>query len=172
MASSNHNLSQYNKDEVPSGKNYKFGIVISEWNDKITFSMREACIDSLVKHDVNIENIEIIHVPGTFELTSGAKFLLSNGSFDAVVCIGCVIKGETKHDEYINQAVANGLTQLGLMANTACIFCVLTTNNLAQAEDRAGGEHGNKGVEAAITALKMAALKYKFKSEKVKIGFN
>lgn len=172
MASSLHNLSEYNKDLIPNAEKFKFGIVVSEWNDSITFALRDGCLEALQNHGTLLENIEIIYVPGSFELTAGAKFLVSNGSFDAVICLGCVIKGETPHNDYINQAVATGLTNLGMMSNTPCIFGLLTPNNEEQAKERAGGKHGNKGVEAAITAIKMAQLKQKYKTSKSPIGFN
>ncbi len=111
------------------------------------------------------KDIKVLYVPGAFELTTGAQMLSSVPKFEAIICLGCVIKGETKHDEYINHAVANGLTQLSLRIKKPVIFGLLTTNNLKQAKDRAGGKHGNKGIEAALTAVRMLALKKKLKTK-------
>lgn len=172
MASSLKNLSKYNEKTIPSAEEMAFGIVVSEWNTKITHALYEACYDTLIKHGAKRENIFTEQVPGTFELPAGAKILASNESLDAVVCLGCVIKGETSHNEYINQAVATGLVQLGVLYSKPFIFGVLTPNDEQQALDRAGGKHGNKGVEAAVTAIRMAALKLKFGTTKQKIGFS
>lgn len=136
----------------------KFGLVVSEYNSNITFALRDACIETLTKHGVKEKNIKIMFVPGTFELPCGAQTLNTQIKADAIICLGCVIKGETLHDEYINHAVAIGLMQLSLDLKKPVIFGVLTPNTLQQAKDRAGGKHGNKGVEAAVTAIKMVAL--------------
>lgn len=156
MASAEHHLSDYDFNAVPSGRGKQFGIVVAEWNPEITFSMLEAAKDTLIQHDVKLQDIHVRFVPGTFELVFGAKQLLQNHHLSAVICIGCVIKGETKHDEYISMSVANGLQQLNVGFNIPFIFGVLTPNSMEQALDRAGGKYGNKGVEAAVTALKMA----------------
>mgnify|MGYP006266842867 FL=1 len=171
MASSLKNLSEYNEDNIPSGKDKTVGIVVSEWNRHITHALYEGCVKALKKHEVAEDNIHVVQVPGTFELPTGAKMLAGYHKLDAVICLGCVIKGETKHDEYINQAVANGLTTLGLASGIPCIFGVLTPNTEEQAKERAGGKHGNKGVEAAVTALRMADLRSSLKSTKSSIGF-
>jgi 6,7-dimethyl-8-ribityllumazine synthase len=155
MASSFKNLSDYNPAEVPSGKGKRFGVVVAEWNRHITFALLEGCVDTLRHHGVSKEDIIIKVVPGTFELPFAAKKLLTY-HVSAVICIGCVIKGETKHDEYISHSVALALQQLNVECNIPFIFGVLTPNNEEQALDRAGGKHGNKGVEAAVTALRMA----------------
>lgn len=155
MASSLQNLSDYNPAEVPSGKGKRFGIVVAEWNRHITFALLEGCVDTLRHHGVLSEDIIVKVVPGTFELPFAAKKLQTQ-HVSAVICIGCVIKGETKHDEYINHSVALALQQLNVECNIPFIFGVLTPNNEEQALDRAGGKHGNKGVEAAVTALRMA----------------
>ena len=172
MASSLKNLSKYNDKSVPSAEKMAFGIVVSEWNSKITHALYEACYDTLIKHGANEDKIFTEQVPGTFELPVGAKILASNEKLDAIICLGCVIKGETPHNEYINQAVATGLVQLSILHSKPFIFGVLTPNTEQQAKDRAGGKHGNKGVEAAITAIRMAALKIKFGKAKQKIGFS
>ena len=171
MATHLKNLSDVNKEGLPDVKDCSFGVVVSEWHAEICNAMKEGCVNTLEQHGVRAENIHIIQVPGSYELPQGAKILMSGQKVDAVICIGCVIKGETKHDEYINNAVATGLMQLGLMSGKTCVFCVLTTNNEQEAIDRSGGKHGNKGVEAAITAIKMAGLKEAHGKPEKKIGF-
>ncbi len=171
MASALKNLSKYNDKTLPSAEKMAFGIVVSEWNSKITHALYEACFDTLVKHGAKPEKIFTEQVPGTFELPAGAKLLASAEKVDAVICLGCVIKGETSHNEYINQAVATGLVQLSVLLNKPFIFGVLTPNNEQQALERAGGKHGNKGVEAAVTAIRMAALRIKYSKVKQQIGF-
>jgi 6,7-dimethyl-8-ribityllumazine synthase len=154
MASALQNLSTYDVEKVPSGKGKKIGIAVAEWNKNITFSLLKACVETLLQFEVDINDIEIMFVPGTFELPFAAKKLQQKNK-NAVICIGCVIKGETDHDLYINHSVANALQQLNIAHQIPFIFGVLTPNTEAQAIDRAGGKHGNKGTEAAITALKM-----------------
>ncbi|MCB0511838.1 MAG: 6,7-dimethyl-8-ribityllumazine synthase [Chitinophagales bacterium] len=154
MASALQNLSNYDEKSVPSGKGKKIGIAVAEWNRHITFSLLTGCVDTLKQFEVQEEDIEISIVPGTFELPYAAKQLYGQ-NMNAVICIGCVIKGETDHDIYINNSVANALQNLNIQYNIPFIFGVLTPNNEQQALDRAGGKHGNKGTEAAITALKM-----------------
>ena len=158
MATVNKNLSDYDPEKVPSAANYKFAIVTAQWNEDITFALRDGCIKGLIDNDCLEENILCYTVPGSYELCSGAKWALEQ-NVDAVICIGCVIKGETKHDEYISNAVAQGLMDLNTSQNIPVIFGVLTPNNQEQAQDRAGGKHGNKGIEAAITAIQMIHLK-------------
>ncbi len=172
MASALKNLSTYDEANLASGEEMKFGIVVADWNAEITHALYEGCYDTLVKHGVDPDNIHIIQVPGTFELPVGARLLIKSKTPDAVICIGCVIKGETSHNEYINNAVAMGLTQLGLTSGIPCIFGVLTPNDEQQAKDRAGGKYGNKGVEAAVTAIRMVALDKETSERKQKIGFN
>ena len=153
------NLSDYNAAEVPSGKEYCVGIVVAEWNREITDAMAQGAIDALREHGVEEEKIDLVHVPGSFELTTGADLMLRNKKrLDAVICIGCVIQGETRHFDFICEAVSQGLTNVALKHEKPVIFSVLTTNNMEQAQDRAGGKHGNKGIEGAITALKMIKL--------------
>ncbi len=150
---------------------YCFGIVVAEWNKQITKKLLEGCKSTLNDYGVQLEEEQIVWVPGSFELPMGAKLMASSKKYDAIICLGCIIKGETDHDQFIAQSVANGITQLGLLSNIPCIFGVLTTNDEAQAIDRAGGSHGNKGSEAALTAIQMAALK-KSKTESSKsIGY-
>jgi 6,7-dimethyl-8-ribityllumazine synthase len=159
MATANKNLSSYDPGHVPNAGQMKFGIVVSDWNHEITYAMRDAAIATLVRHGADKKNIAVKHVPGTFELTLGAQLLAESDDFDAVICLGCVIQGETRHFEFICQGVTQGITQLNMAYNLPFIFGVLTTGNLEQAKDRAGGKHGNKGDEAAVTAIKMASLK-------------
>lgn len=171
MASALKNLSDYDESTIPSAEDASFGIVVSEWNARITHALYEACYDTLLKHGAKEDNIHVAQVPGSFELPAGAKMLADEYKVDAVVCIGCVIKGETSHNEYINYAVANGLANLSMVYGKPFVFGVLTPDTEEQALDRAGGKHGNKGVEAAVTAIRMAHLKKSFKSGKSKIGF-
>ena len=152
------NLSEYNSGSVPEGRDMRFGIVVSDWNIKITDALLDGAVNTLQKHGVKNENIIIHHVPGAFELTLGAQLLAEYDDVDGVICLGCVIRGETPHFDYICQGVTQGITQLNLDYNIPFIFGVLTTENYRQAEERAGGKHGNKGDEAAVTAIKMAYL--------------
>ena len=171
MSSARHNLSLYDEANMPSAEGLHFGIVVAEWNADITHALYEGCYDTLLRHGARPEHIHTAQVPGSFELTVGARLLLAQRPLDAVICLGCVIQGETKHNEYINHAVATGLTHLGLTSGKPCIFGVLTPNDEQQARDRAGGIHGNKGVEAAATAIRMAALAKSLFREKSAIGF-
>jgi 6,7-dimethyl-8-ribityllumazine synthase len=147
---------------LPDASGYRFGIVCSEWNSKITFALRDAAIATLVKAGAKAETILVKYVPGSFELTLGAQYLAEFSNVDAVICLGCVIQGETRHFDFICDAVANGITSLNIKYNKPVIFGVLTPGNIEQAIDRAGGKHGNKGDEAAITAIKMLALRRSF----------
>lgn len=158
MASALQNLSAYDTEKVPSGKGKSFGIAVAEWNKAITFTLLRGCIDTLLAHGVKESDIHVTYVPGTFELPYAGKTLSQRHHLAAVICLGCVIKGETDHDIYINTSVANALQQLNITSSIPYIFGVLTPNTEQQAQDRAGGIHGNKGVEAAVTALKMCAI--------------
>lgn len=133
----------------------KFGIVVSEWNEEITESLYKGAVETLLKHGVKTYNIFRKNVPGSFELSLGAQWLAEVDEIDAVICLGCVIQGETRHFDFICDAVAHGITNVSLKYNKPVIFGVLTPNDQQQALDRAGGKHGNKGDEAAITAIKM-----------------
>ncbi len=155
---STNNLSAYDKDSVPSAIKMRFGIVVADWNDDITMPLLEGATRTLKAHGAKDNNLIIKHVPGSFELTLGAQFLAEYEDLDAIICLGCVIQGDTPHFTYICQGVTQGITQLNLEYNIPFIFGVLTTNTHEQAQDRAGGRLGNKGDEAAITAIKMAAL--------------
>lgn len=161
MSSANKNLSSTEGSEIPNGAGYTIAIVVSEWNNAITNALRDGAVNTLLENGVEKQNIIIQYVPGSFELTLGAQLASENEKTNAVICIGCVIQGETRHFDFICNAVANGITNVSLKYNKPVIFGVLTPDNMQQAEDRAGGKHGNKGVEAAVTALKMVALKNK-----------
>ena len=152
------NLSDYNPENVPNARKMRFGIVVSDWNMEITWSLLDGAVKTLKNHGVNDKNIIVKHVPGSFELTLGAQFLAEYDDLDGVICLGCIIKGETPHDTYICQSVTQGITQLNMEYNIPFIFGILTTLTEQQAIDRSGGKLGNKGDEAAVTAIKMAAL--------------
>lgn len=171
MATSLKNLSEYNDQNIPTAKGMSFGIVISDWNSDITHTLHQGALDTLLKHGVDEQDIKIIQVPGSFELPMGARMLLKANKLNAVICLGCVIKGETTHNEYINQSVASALQTLSLTSGIPCIFGLLTPNDHQQAVHRAGGKHGNKGVEAAVTAIRMAALAKDLNAPKNSIGF-
>ena len=152
------NLSDYDPTVIPSGAKYRIAIVAAEWNAEITDAMLHGAYDTLVKHGVCEDNIMVCRVPGAFELTSSADILLTKRcDLDAVICIGCVIQGETRHFDFICESVANGLANVSIKHSKPVIFSVLTTNDMEQARERSGGKHGNKGVEGAVTALKMCA---------------
>lgn len=172
MSSKLKNLSTYDTENMPDAAEFKFGIVVSEWNHKITHALYEGCVDTLLKHGADEDYIFQVQVPGTFELPIGARLLSEKHNLDAIICLGCVIKGETSHNEYINQSVASALQSFGLAASIPCIFGVLTPNDEEQALARAGGTQGNKGVEAAATAIRMAALRKELKYSKKTIGFS
>ncbi len=152
------NLSDYNPETVPNGKDYRLAIVVAEWNPEITNALLQGAYDTLVEHGVLPSNINVLHVPGSYELTTGADIALSDPRCDAAICLGCVIQGETRHFDFICEAVSQGLTNLSLKRERPVIFGLLTTNDMQQARERSGGKHGNKGVEGAVTALKMIAL--------------
>jgi 6,7-dimethyl-8-ribityllumazine synthase len=171
MASALKNLSQYVVENIPNASDFVFGIVVADWNAEITHALYEGCYDTLVQHGANPDKIYTFQVPGSFELPAGARMLAGQHNPDAVICLGCVIKGDTNHNEYINQAVANALAQMSIASGRAFIFGLLTTNDHQQAVDRSGGKHGNKGVEAAVTAIRMAALRKNSSGGKKSIGF-
>ena len=158
MSSAHQNLSSYNPSDLPSVGDKRFAIVVAEWNSEITFSLLAGAIDTLKSHGVSEDNIQTIYVPGSFELVAGASIVYQRSKPDAIICLGCVIQGETRHFDFICNAVANGLANLSAQHAAPFIFGVLTTDNMEQAKDRSGGKHGNKGVEAAVTAIKMIGL--------------
>jgi len=159
MSSGLKNLSNHDPATIPDGSLMKVGIVVSEWNEEITTRLLEGALNTLKSNGVKQENINVRTVPGSFELPFGARIVAEQHSPHAVICIGCVIRGETSHFDYICKGVTYGITELNLDYDIPFIFGVLTTENKKQALDRAGGKHGNKGDEAAVTALKMAALR-------------
>ncbi|WP_282068479.1 6,7-dimethyl-8-ribityllumazine synthase [Olleya namhaensis] len=152
-------LSAYDKASIPNGEQFRFGIVVSEWNGDITQGLLEGAKSTLLEHGVSPENIAVWDVPGSYELIYGCK-KMQNQRVDAVIAIGSVIQGETKHFDFVCEAVAQGIKDLNVIDETPVIFCVLTDNNKQQSIDRSGGKHGNKGVEAGVAALKMAALRH------------
>lgn len=158
MATINQNLSDYNKDTIPNAKDFRFGIVVSEWNSTITDNLFKGAFDTLVTHGALPENIIKWNVPGSFELIYGCK-KMQHQDVDVVIAIGCVIQGDTKHFDFVCDAVSQGIKDLNIIDDTPVIFCLLTDNTMQQSIDRSGGKHGNKGVEAAVTAIKMAVLR-------------
>lgn len=156
---------KYNPQNVPSAKGMKIGIVVSEWNSEITSALLQGAYNSLIEHGAAESDIIVKYVPGSFELPLGAQYLIELKELQAVICLGCVIQGETRHFDFICDAVANGISRLGLDYNTPVIFGVLTTDTIEQAKERSGGKHGNKGTEAAISAIKMLALEQELISE-------
>ena len=155
---SSTNLSDYDKTTVPNAKHLRFGIVVSEWNTSITENLFTGAKETLLKNGAKENNITRLDTPGSFELIYGCKYLLQKQKYDAIIAIGCVIQGETKHFDFVCQAVSQGIKSLNLQFNAPTIFCVLTDNTLQQSKERSGGKLGNKGVECAIAAIKMATL--------------
>ena len=158
MATANHNLSDYDKTTIPNANKFRFGIVVSEWNPSITEGLYSGAYQTLLEHGVLPSNIVRWNVPGSFELVYGCK-KMQKQMVNAVIAIGSVIQGETKHFDFVCEAVSQGIKDLNVLDPTPVIFCVLTDDNLQQAIDRSGGKHGNKGTEAAIAAIKMAELR-------------
>lgn len=157
MASALHNLSDYDFASVPSAADMKFGIVVSEWNSKVTGALLQGAFDTLLRHGAKEENILVKSVPGSFELIYGSSFLARSGQVDAVIAIGCVIRGDTPHFDYICQGTTQGLASLNAEGKVPVIYGLLTCNTMEQAENRCGGMLGNKGDECAVTAIKMVA---------------
>jgi len=158
MATANKNLSIYDKQTVPDAKDLRFGIVVSEWNAEITEGLYSGAIEALLDCGALDKNIVRWNVPGSFELTYACKKIITSQNLDAVIAIGSVIQGETKHFDFVCSATAQGIMDLNTTGEVPVVFCVLTDNTLQQAQDRSGGKHGNKGTEAAIAAIKMATL--------------
>jgi 6,7-dimethyl-8-ribityllumazine synthase len=159
MIAKKKNLSDYDSKAVPDGMDYHIGVIAAEWNPEVTDALLKGAVDTLLEHGVAEDRLIIRRVPGTFELSSAADIMLDSQYPDAVICIGCVIQGETRHFEFICQAASQGITNVAIKHECPVIFSVLTTDTMQQALDRAGGKHGNKGIEGAITALKMLAFK-------------
>lgn len=156
MATHLKSLSDFSHIEVGSATDLTIAIVVAQWNAQVTAPLLEGAYNFLLKQGAREEQIQVLHVPGSYELSSGADIVLRDKKIDAVICIGCVIQGDTPHFTFICDAVAHGVTNVALKYNKPVIFGVLTTNTLEQALDRAGGKHGNKGEEAAVTAIQMA----------------
>jgi len=159
MATINQNLSEYNEELVPNGAKFTIAIVRSEWNEDITSNLAMGAEEALLENGVLQENILNVDVPGAYELPLVAQWLAENNDIDAVVCIGTVIRGETSHFDFVSQAVSQGIKDVGLKTGKPIVFGVLTDDNKQQSIDRSGGIHGNKGIEAGVTALKMLGLK-------------
>ena len=158
MATVNKNLSEYDKTTIPNASKFRFGIVVSEWNDSITEGLFRGAYEALIENGTSPSNIIRWNVPGSFELIYGSK-KMQEQMVNAVIAIGSVIQGETKHFDFVCEAVSQGIKDLNVTKETPVIFCVLTDNTVQQAIDRSGGKHGNKGTEAAIAAIKMAELR-------------
>jgi 6,7-dimethyl-8-ribityllumazine synthase len=160
MATANKNLSNYDKNTIPNAKDFRFGIVVSQWNDTITEGLYKGAVAALYDCGAQEENIIRWNVPGSFELIYGSKQMIETQKVDCVITIGCVIKGETMHFEFVCEGVTQGIKDLNIKYDVPVIFCLLTDNNEQQSIDRSGGIHGNKGTEAAIAAIKMAELRF------------
>lgn len=159
MATENKNLSQFDKNTLPNVTQHSFGIVVSEWNDTITEGLFQGALSTLLECDVKLENVIRWNVPGSFELIYGCKKMMDkHPDLAGIIAIGSVIQGETKHFDFVCEGVTHGIKDLNLIGKIPVIFCVLTDNNMQQSIDRSGGKHGNKGVEAAVAAIKMTAI--------------
>ncbi len=159
MATAAKNLSEYDKDLVPNGADFKIGIVVSEWNGDITEKLLDGAREALRANGVEEHNIVVRYVPGAFELPLGAQYMVKYTDFDGIIAIGVVIRGETSHFDYVCQGTTQGIMNVNLQFEVPVAFCVLTDNNRQQSLDRSGGKHGNKGTECAVACLKMIALK-------------
>ncbi|ACU08842.1 6,7-dimethyl-8-ribityllumazine synthase [Flavobacteriaceae bacterium 3519-10] len=165
------NLSDYKPLQINDAGSFRIGIVVSEWNDFVTHNLRDAALQVLQTEGVSAENISVYTVPGAFELNYAAMQLCKEGVFDAVIAIGCVIRGETPHFDYVCSAVAQGIKDCNILTDVPTIFCLLTDDTKEQSLARSGGTLGNKGVEAAVTALQMIAFKQNLSAKKSNIGF-
>lgn len=157
MATNINNNFDLDSSELSNIDNIKFGIVVSNWNKNITDNLYDGAFDTLLKYGAKENNIKKLEVPGSFELVYGCK-KMQNENLDVIIAIGCVVKGETDHYDYICSSVSNGITQLNIINDTPIVFCVLTDHNIEQSISRSGGKHGNKGVESAIAAIKIASI--------------
>ncbi|GGK49403.1 MULTISPECIES: 6,7-dimethyl-8-ribityllumazine synthase [Flavobacteriaceae] len=153
------NLSYYDKATIPNAKKYRFGIVVSEWNPDITENLYLGAVQALIENGATNDNIIKWDVPGSFELIFGCKKMIETQNVDAIIAIGNVIQGETKHFDFVCDGVTQGIKDLNIKYDIPIIFCVLTDNTKQQSLDRSGGKHGNKGIESAVAAIKMAALR-------------
>lgn len=157
-------LSTYDATGVPKGTGLRLGLVVSEWNPEVTQALRDGAVETLLKHGVTLKNIVEEHVPGSYELALGAQLLVEHHGLDGAICIGSIVRGETPHFDFVCQATAQGIMDVGLKTGCPVIFCVLTDDNMEQARARSGGQHGNKGVEAAVALLKMAERRRRYSS--------
>jgi 6,7-dimethyl-8-ribityllumazine synthase len=157
MVTADNSLSQYDQSKIFNGKNFRIALIVSEWNREITEALFQGAKTTLINHNVSPENIVRIDVPGSFELIYGAS-TAQQMDFDAIIAVGCVIKGETRHFEFISNAVAHGIKDLNLNGKSPVVFCVLTDDTIVQSKARSGGNKGNKGIEAAITAMRMIGM--------------
>ena len=162
MATAYHNLSAYDITSVPDASEMKFGIVVSEWNENITAALLHGAKETLMRHGATPDNIIVHTVPGSFELIYGSSKFVKSGKVDAVIALGCVVRGDTPHFDYVCGGATQGIAELNTQGSTPVIFGLITTDTMQQAEDRAGGIHGNKGDECAITAIKMVDLAKRF----------
>ncbi|MDG1147712.1 MAG: 6,7-dimethyl-8-ribityllumazine synthase [Crocinitomicaceae bacterium] len=162
MATANRNLSEYNAEFIPNGADFKIGIVVSEWNEKITLNLLKGAKKALLDNGVKETNIDVRFVPGAFELPLGCQFMCEKNEMDGIIAIGVVIQGETKHFDFVCDGATQGIKDVNLKYNTPVAFCLLTDNNEQQSIDRSGGIHGNKGIECAVACLKMVGLKKSF----------
>lgn len=158
-------LSFYNKESIPNAEGLRFGIIVSEWNENITENLYKGAHQALLENGVLPEDILRMNVPGSFELTYGASLLAETTDVDAIITLGSVVKGETKHFDFICQGVSNGISQLNISSDIPIIFGLLTDNTIQQAIDRSGGKLGNKGIDCAIAAIKMASMNQLLKSD-------
>ena len=165
------NLSDYKPLQINDAGSFRIGIVVSEWNDFVTYNLRDGALEVLTKEGVKEENISVFKVPGAFELNYASMQLCKEGKFDAVIAIGCVIRGETPHFDYVCSAVAQGIKDCNILTDIPTIFCLLTDDNKEQSIARSGGSLGNKGIEAAVTALQMIDFKRNLSEKKGNIGF-
>ena len=162
MATAYHNLSAYDIASVPDASTMKFGIVVSEWNENITAALLHGAKETLMRHGAKAENITVYTVPGSFELIYGSAKFVQSGEVDAVIALGCVVRGDTPHFDYVCAGTTQGIAELNTQGSIPVIFGLITTDTMQQAEDRAGGIHGNKGDECAVTAIKMVDLATRF----------
>lgn len=158
MSTAHQNLSSHSANELPSAAGFNFAIITAEWNSEVTHALKQGANDLLIQCGAKKEMILNVSVPGSFELTAAANMIAAKNCCDVIICLGCVVQGETKHFDFICDAVANGLSNVSIHHNIPVIFGVLTTNTMTQAAERSGGNLGNKGIEAAATAIQMAAL--------------
>ena len=163
MATAYHNLSDYDFNSVPDASAMRFGIVVSEWNFNITGALLKGAVETLKRHGAKEENILIQTVPGSFELTFGAAQLIKSEKVDAVIALGCVVRGDTPHFDYVCAGATQGIAYLNATTDIPVVYGLITTNNMQQAEERAGGKLGNKGDECAVTAIKMIDFSCKLK---------